>query len=101
MYAFDAQLQPQGVQVTTDQEDGATQTQVCIAIGGFLPINNPPLPVPLGILRFPFNKKNLGDLIQALQQAHDTMKDDSSLVTAQSVDEAERVAAFHDTIRGS
>lgn len=99
MYAFDAQLQPQGVQVSTDQENDATTTLLCVAIGGFLPVTQPPMPMPLGILRFPFNKKNLADLIQALQQAHDTMKDESQVVPAQSVEEAKKLADFHDSIR--
>lgn len=104
MSAFDATLRALDVQVIDPQSEDQTSTQLAVIVGLILPIaqgpGQPPIPAPLGILRFDLDKTALQELSQDAGEAAEKLKSHSSVVLANSLDGVDKAAEFQQGLRG-
>jgi hypothetical protein len=97
---FDAQVTAMGtdVLVPTPNEDGSPvegPMTLAIALAALFPTPQGPMPVQMGIIRIPMSPKAARQLGQQLIDGAETMpepKEDSGLVIASSMADAEAVA---------
>lgn len=102
---FDANVQALDIRVIAPEEDDTESDtlQLAIMVGSVLPIATgpgaPPIPLPLGMQRFPLDRDSAIALGRELIERGEALPKPSNLVTAQSLAGIDRVADFQKGLR--
>lgn len=104
---IDAIIQPLQIDlaVPTDEQiaEGANALQVNITFGAALPFGQPgqpPIALPLGVLRVPIIREQALSLGDKLKEEGERLPKPSALITANSLEGVDKVANFTDGLRG-
>lgn len=104
MSAFDATLRALDIQIIEPTDEDQHSTQIAVIVGLVLPIaqgpGQPPIPAPLGILRFDVEKEALNALGADAQVVADKLKGRSNVVLANSLEGVDQAAEFQQGLRG-
>lgn len=101
--SIDVTIQPINIGIAKDAADERI-AQIVVTTGTPLPFEDPntggPVMAPTDMYRIPLNKKSAEQLGQALIDLAGTMKDESGIQVAKSLDGVDKAAKVAQSLRG-
>lgn len=102
MSVFEATINVSNVaaEVIEDESGKKFAANLVLGVQAFAPVGpNQLLPIPIGLLRAPFDKQSLKNLITHLQEAHDQLDEHSDIAIATDLSTADRIAQSQKGLR--
>ena len=99
---FDSTVQALDIRVLPPEE-GDDVCTLLVMVGTILPFAlepGKPLPIPLGVLRFPLNSENANNLAESLKTEAEKLPKPSNIEVASSLAGVEKAVDFTQKLRG-